>query len=573
MSPPVRTKAYNQLESLLEDRILLLDGAMGTMIFRLGLDEAGVRGERFANHHADKDLKNFADILCLTRPDDITQIHREYLAAGADIVETNTFGASPVAMEEFNLPPGMVRELNFAAVACARKAADEYTERTPHKPRFVAGSIGPTRLQTAISTNVEDASHRGASFDQLEASYYEQAAALVDAGVDILLPETAIDTLNLKACLFAIDRLCVERGIRVPIMASGTFSEGGGTFVSGQVIEAFWDAISHIPLLTVGMNCALGPEIMRPHIEELAKVATARIHCYPNAGMPDEMGKFPLGPEKMAAYIGEFLDSGWLNIVGGCCGTTPEHIAALAERAKRARPHKQVSVPHWLRLSGTHPFALRPESNFVMVGERTNVTGSKAFANLIRNGKFEEAVEVARQQVSGGATIIDINMDDALLDGEAAMTKFLRLIANDPNVAAKVPVMIDSSKWTVIEAGLKCVQGKSIVNSISLKDGEEEFRRRATLVRRYGAATVVMAFDEQGQAVEIDDKVRICKRAFRLVPPSIVNFNTKLPPDVMVVRFGKVGYARIGGRFFRLRRDANRRADIWCNLVHGSLGR
>ena len=541
MSSPVRTKAYDQLESLLEDRILLLDGAMGTMIMRLGLDEAGVRGERFAGHRQDKNLKNFSDILCLTRPADITQVHREYLAAGADIVETNTFGASPVGMLEFDLPLELVREINFAAVACARKAVDEFNERTPNKARFVAGSIGPTTRQCAISTKVDDPSWRGTSFDELEDSYYAQVAALIEGGVDILLPETFIDTLNLKACLFAIDRYCVEHGVRVPIMASGTFGDGGGTFVSGQVVEAFWDAISHIPLLTVGMNCALGPQTMRPHIEELAKVASAHIHCYPNAGLPDKItGNYNLGPAEMAGLVGEFIDNGWLNIVGGCCGTTPDHIAAFAERAKRARPHKPVSVPHWLRLSGTHPFTLRPESNFVMVGERTNVTGSKAFANLIRNGKFEEAVEVARQQVAGGATVIDVNMDDALLDGEAAMTKFLRLIANDPEVAAKVPVMIDSSKWTVIEAGLKCVQGKSIVNSISLKDGEEEFLRRARLVRRYGAATVVMAFDEQGQAVEIEDKVRICKRAFQILteevgfPPEDIIFD----PNILTVATG-----------------------------------
>lgn len=534
---PQRSKTYDLLESLLEDRILILDGAMGTMLQALKLTENDVRGDRFADHT--KDLARFSDILCITRPTDITNIHRKYLAAGADIVETNTFGASFIGMEEFHLPRELVREINFAAVKCARAAVDEYNEKTPHKPRFVAGSIGPTAKQMTISTRVDDAAYRGSSFEELSESYYEQVVALIDAGVDLLLPETFIDTLNLKACLFAIDRYCTETGVRVPIMASGTFGPGGATFVSGQSVEGFWNAISHIPLLTVGMNCALGPETMRPHIEELAKVSTTRVHCYPNAGLPNEMGKYDLGPAKMASLVGDFAQNGWLNILGGCCGTTPDHIAAMAEEVSRIRPHQPTQVPSYLRLSGTLPFTLRPESNFVMVGERTNVTGSKAFANLIRNDKFEEAVEVARQQVIGGATVIDINMDDALLDGEAAMTKFLRLIAGDPEVS-KVPVMIDSSKWTVIEAGLRCVQGKAIVNSIAIKDDMNAFLERARLIRRYGAAVVVMAFDESGQAVEIDHKVSICKRAYDILtkeigfPPEDIIFD----PNILTVATG-----------------------------------
>src|SRR5438067_911436 len=339
-------------------------------------------------------------------------------------------------------------------------------------------------------------------------SYYEQVAALVEGGVDLLLPETVIDTLNLKACLFAIEKCFEQTGRRLPIIASGTFDRAGVTFVSGQSVEAFWNAISHVPLLAVGMNCALGPELMRPHIEELSQVATTHTSCYPNAGLPNEMGQYDLGPAAMAAMLGEWADNGWTNIIGGCCGTTPEHIAAIADRVKRAKPHKPKEQPHWLRLSGTLPFTQRPDSNFIMIGERTNVTGSKAFARLIRDGKFEEAVEVARQQVAGGASIIDINMDDALLDGEAAMARFLRLIAGDDTVA-KVPVMVDSSKWSVIEAGLKCLQGKGSVQAIRLRGGEDEFSGGAKLVRRYGAAVVVMAFDEQGQAVEVADKVRI----------------------------------------------------------------
>jgi 5-methyltetrahydrofolate--homocysteine methyltransferase len=532
----------DRLQNLLADRILILDGAMGTMIMRLGLDEEAKRGERFRDHQAGDSsiqLTNFSDLLCLTRPDDITNIHREYLAAGADIIETNTFGASLLGVEEFRFPREMVGEINRAAVACARKAVDEWNERTPHKPRFVAGSIGPTTKQMAISTRVDDPAWRAVTFDQMVDSFHEQVAALVEAGVDLLLPETFVDTLNLKACLFAIDKYFQATGGRVPVIVSGIFDRGGATFVSGQSVEAFWNSVSHLPLLAVGMNCALGPDLMRPYLEELSKIATTGISAYPNAGLPNEMGQYDLGPAEMAKELGEWAENGWLNIVGGCCGTTPEHIAAIAESVRRARPHQPTERPHWLRLAGTLPFTQRPDSNFIMVGERTNVTGSKAFARLIRDGKFEEAVEVARQQVAGGAAVIDVNMDDALLDGEAAMTRFLRLIAGD-DVVAKVPVMVDSSKWSVIEAGLQCLQGKGIVNSISLKDGEEEFLRRARLVRRYGAAVIVMAFDEQGQAVEIADKVRICRRAFQLLT-EVVGFPAEdviFDPNILTVATG-----------------------------------
>lgn len=557
MLQPRPTKSYDLLQSLLAERILVLDGAMGTMIQALRLSESDIRSDRFRNHH--KDLARFSDVLALTRPTDLTEIHRKYLAAGADIVETNTFGASFVGMEEFQLPRELVRDINVAAVRCARQAVDEFTERTPDKPRFVAGSIGPTAKQMAISTRVDDPAWRGISFDEMVDSYYEQVAALVEAGVDVLLPETVIDTLNLKACLFAIEKCFQATGQRLPVIASGTFDRGGVTFVSGQSVEAFWDAIAHIPLLAVGMNCALGPELMRPHIEELSHVATTHISCYPNAGLPNEMGQYDLGPAAMASMLGEWADNGWLNIIGGCCGTTPEHIAAIAERVKRAKPHKPKEQPHWLRLSGTLPFTQRPDSNFIMIGERTNVTGSKAFARLIRDGKFEEAVEVARQQVAGGASVIDINMDDALLDGEAAMAKFLRLIAGDAEVS-KVPVMIDSSKWSVIEAGLKCLQGKGIVNSISLKDGEEEFLRRAGLVRRYGAAVVVMAFDEQGQAVEVSDKTRICQRAFKLLTDR-VGFRPEdiiFDPNILTVATGIEEHNNYAVNFIEATREIKR---------------
>ncbi|MFO0904531.1 MAG: methionine synthase [Pirellulales bacterium] len=503
-----------RLEELLERRILVLDGAMGTMIQALKLDDAAVRGERFKSHP--KDLSRFADILCLTQPDAITQIHREYLEAGADIVETNTFGASAIGMDEFALPGELVREINMAAAACARRAVDEYNRRTPDRPRFVAGSIGPTAKQMTISTKVDDPAYRAVTYEQMVASYYEQVAALVEGGVDLLLPETVIDTLNLKACLFAIDKYFTDRGVRIPVIASATFNQAGVTFVSSQSVEAFWNSVSHFPLLAVGMNCALGPELMRPHLEELSQVSTTRISCYPNAGLPNEMGQYDLGPAKMAELIHDFAANGWLNVVGGCCGTTPAHIRAISEAVRNVKPHRIHGVEPYTRLSGTLPFSMRPESNFTMVGERTNVTGSKAFANLIRNDKYEEAVEIARQQVANGASIIDINMDDALLDGPAAMTRFLNLLSGE-NEVAKVPVMVDSSRWEVLEAGLRCLQGKAIVNSISLKDGEEEFLRRAQLVRRYGAAAVVMAFDEGGQAVEIDHKVSICRRAYQLL--------------------------------------------------------
>jgi 5-methyltetrahydrofolate--homocysteine methyltransferase len=557
----------SRIEEELDRRILILDGAMGTMIQALRLTEQDVRGDRFAAHP--KDLARFADILCLTQPAAITQIHRQYLEAGADIVETNTFGASFVGMEDYDLPRELVREINLAAVRCARQAADEVTERNPDRPRFVAGSIGPTPRQMTISTKMDDPSFRAVTFPQMVESYYEQVAALVEGGVDLLLPETVIDTLNLKACLFAINRYFVEHAVRVPVVVSGTFSAAGVTFVSSQSVEAFWNSVSHFPLLAVGMNCALGPQTMRPHLQELAQVSSTRISCYPNAGLPNEMGQYDLGPVEMAELVGEFADNGWLNIVGGCCGTTPAHIRAIAERVARSQPHRLASTLPYLRLSGTLPYTLRPESSFTMIGERTNVTGSRAFANLIRNDQYEAAVDIARQQVANGAQIIDINMDDALLDGEAAMTKFLNLLAGEGEVS-QVPVMIDSSKWSVLEAGLRCLQGKGIVNSISLKDGEEEFLRRARLVRSYGAAAVVMAFDESGQAVETEHKVRVCQRAFRLLteevgfPPSDIIFD----PNILTVATGIEEHNDYALNFI----EATRRIKQVCPGAHVSGG-
>ena len=527
----------------------MLDGAMGSMIYGLGLTEEQVRGPRFADWP--KDLKNCTDVMGLTNPEAIVGLHRQYLEAGADIIETNTFNASPVGLADFDFDADVVREINHAAVANARKAADEFTKLTPDRPRFVAGSIGPTSQQTAISTNVEDPGWRGTTFEEMEESYYVQVEALVEAGVDILFPETVIDTLNLKACLFAISRYFETSGNSVPVMVSGTFAESGSTFVSGQVVEAFWNSVSHFPMVSVGMNCALGPDIMRSHIEELSKIATPYISCHPNAGTPNEMGEFDLQPEPMAATIKEWAENGWLNIVGGCCGTTPAHIRAIADAVNGIAPHQQNEIKPLTRLSGSRPLTMREDANFLMVGERTNVTGSKKFARLIRNEEFEEAIEVARDQVQGGAAVIDINMDDALLDGEAAMTRYLRLIAGESDISA-VPVMIDSSKWTVIEAGLRAVQGKAIVNSISLKEGEEAFIHHATLVRRYGAAAVVMAFDEKGQAVETDDKVRICKRAYDILvdrvgfPPEDIIFD----PNILTIATGMSEHDNYAVNFF-----------------------
>ncbi len=531
--------AVSNLPEIIRERILLLDGAMGTMIQRLQLDEAAVRGDRFADHDPSKDLKNFSDLLCLTHPNKITSIHDAYLEAGSDIVETNTFGASPVGMTEFDLPIDLVDEINKAAVACARAATDKWSEITPDRPRFVAGSIGPTTKQTAISTNVEDPAHRDVTFQEMRDSYLAQVQSLAAAGVDILLPETAIDTLNLKACLFAIQDFFNSGGRRIPVMVSGTFDKMGRTFVSGQSVEAFVTSLSHFPLLSIGMNCALGPDVMRSHVEAMSDSTGLGVSCHPNAGLPNEMGQFDLGPSQMAEIVGDYADNGWINILGGCCGTTPDHIRAMADRVQGKKPKQEKQGPIWTRLAGQLPMEMRPEIPFTMIGERTNVTGSRKFASLIRNENYEEAVEVAREQVQNGATIIDINFDDALLDGAEAMTRFLRLISGD-DVAASVPVMIDSSKWEVIEAGLCNSQGKTVVNSISLKDGEEEFVRRARLIRQYGAAAVVMAFDEKGQATSEDDKVRICKRAYKILieqasfPPEDIIFD----PNILTVATG-----------------------------------
>ncbi|MBL9125111.1 MAG: methionine synthase, partial [Planctomycetaceae bacterium] len=538
MSIAERTDTRQLLEQLLAHRVLMLDGAMGTMIQSLKLSDADVRGSQFAQHPLD--VKNCADILNLTQPAAIEKIHRQYLEAGADIIETNTFVATSIALTDFGLE-NWVGDINRAGAACARRAADWMTAITPDRPRFVAGSIGPTNRTASISGNVDDPGSRLVNFDDLRRAYYEQVAALVDGGVDILLPETCFDTLNLKACLFAIEEYFEDHQVRLPVMVSVTITDRSGRTMSGQTLEAFWASISHADLLSVGINCAFGPSLMRPYVEELARLVPVYVSCHPNAGLPNPLS--PTGydetPEQMARTLAEFAANGWLNIVGGCCGTTPEHIRAIAAAMQTATPRPRPRGDHLTRFSGLEPLTLRPESNFTLIGERTNVTGSKKFARLVLAGDYDAALAIARQQVEGGANILDVNMDEGMLDGEAAMTRFLNLVAAEPDIC-RIPIMIDSSKWSVIEAGLKCVQGKAIVNSISLKEGEEKFLEQARLVRRYGAAVVVMAFDETGQATSTEQRVEIAQRAYRLLtekvgfPPEDIIFD----PNILTVATG-----------------------------------
>ena len=517
MQTAVRSRPSSFFPELLRSRILILDGAMGTMIQTYSLEEEDFRGERFKNHP--KSLKGCNDLLVLTRPDVIAGIHREYLDAGADIIETNTFVANRLTMANYGLEDICV-EMNREAALLARRVADEVTALTPDRPRFVAGSIGPTDKTASISPRVSDPGYRSVSFHELVDAYTEQIHGLVEGGVDLLFPETSFDTLNMKACLFAIDQYFERNGIRLPVMISGTITDKSGRTLSGQTIEAFWHSISHFPMLSVGVNCALGAEDMRPHLEALANSADCFINCHPNAGMPDGFGNFDDPPENMAETIAEFAREGWLNIVGGCCGTSPEYIRQIAKAVANIKPRQPAQRPRPSAYSGLEPLVIRPETNFLMVGERTNITGSRKFARLIREEKYEEALQVARDQAEGGANILDINMDEGLIDSPAAMSRFLNLLSAEPDIA-RIPVMIDSSDWRVIEAGLQCVQGKSIVNSISLKEGEAKFLEHATLAHRYGAAVVVMAFDEEGQAVTRDHKVAICKRAYDLLTSKV----------------------------------------------------
>ncbi len=530
-----------QLRELLTKRILILDGAMGTMIQRYKLGEAEYRGERFSDFAVpgkEVFVKGNNELLTLTQPQVIREIHEQYLAAGADLIETNTFGATSIAQDDYHMAH-LVREMNLEAARIAREACDKYS--TPDKPRFVAGALGPTPKTASISPDVNDPGARNVSFDQLVAAYYEQTVALVEGGADVLLVETVFDTLNCKAALFAIDQFFEATGQTLPIMISGTVTDASGRILSGQTVTAFWNSVRHAKPLTIGLNCALGATLMRPYAEELSKIAETFVCIYPNAGLPNPMSDtgFDETPEVTSSLLKEFADSGFVNIAGGCCGTTPDHIRAIAETVAGIAPRQVPTHLHTMRLSGLEPFVIDEDSLFVNVGERTNVTGSKAFARMILNEQYEEALAVARQQVENGAQVIDVNMDEAMLDSVAAMTRFLNLIASEPDIA-RVPIMIDSSKWSVIEAGLKCVQGKAIVNSISLKEGEEEFLRQATLCRRYGAAVIVMAFDETGQADTFARKTEICERAYRLLvdkvgfPPEDIIFD----PNIFAIATG-----------------------------------
>jgi 5-methyltetrahydrofolate--homocysteine methyltransferase len=528
------------LEALLKERIVILDGAMGTMIQTFGLEEADFRGSLFVDHPLP--LKGCNDLLCLTRPEIIKQIHRAFLEAGADIIETNTFNAQSVSMADYGME-SQVYAINKAAAELAREVAAEVAAQDG-KPRWVAGSIGPTTRTASLSPDVNNPGFRNTDFQALVAAFGEQVRGLVEGGVDLLVPETTIDTLNLKAALFAIEDYFEATGKRLPVIASVTITDASGRTLSGQNVEAFWNSISHFDLLAVSINCALGAAQMRSHVEELAKISPVYLCCFPNAGLPNEFGGYDETPEQMAAILKDFAEQGWLNIVGGCCGTRPEFIAAIAKAMQGLPPRQIPDVPALPRFSGMEAYTIRPDSNFSLIGERTNITGSRKFAKLIREENYEAALEVARQQVEGGANLIDINMDEGLIDSEAVMRTFLNLIAAEPDIA-KLPIMVDSSRFEVLEAGLQCLQGKSVVNSISLKEGEETFKAQARRIRRYGAAVVVMAFDEGGQAVTAEHKLQICQRAYRILtqeigfPPQDIIFD----PNILTVATGMEEHA------------------------------
>jgi 5-methyltetrahydrofolate--homocysteine methyltransferase len=540
-----RAERISLLSEHLRRRILVLDGAMGTMIQRHSLGEDDFRGERFADHELP--LFGANDVLCLTQPELIRDIHVAYLSAGADMIETNTFNATRISLGDYGLEE-TTREINRVAARLARAAADDAERADPERPRWVIGALGPTNRTASISPEVGDPGARNVTFDELAHAYAEQAHGLLEGGADVLMVETAFDTLNAKAALFALSDVLNQTGLDVPVMVSGTITDQSGRTLSGQTPEAFFNSVSHgvqpgpgrrSGLLSVGLNCALGIDQLRPHMEELSSAAPIPTSCYPNAGLPNEFGEYDDTPEHMAAVTSDWVDAGFLNIVGGCCGTTEFHIQAIAETVAGREPRRLPEIAKRMRLSGLEPVTIGPDSLFVNIGERTNVTGSRRFARLIRDDEYETAVDVARDQVRGGAQVIDVNMDEGLLDSPPAMTRFLNLIASEPEIS-RVPVMVDSSDWKVIEAGLKTLQGKGVVNSISLKDGEDAFREKARLVRRFGAATVVMAFDEEGQADTPDRRVDVCQRAYRILvdeegfPPEDIIFD----PNVFAVATG-----------------------------------
>ena len=546
----VRPDATEELTALLRSRVLVLDGAMGTMIQEHALDEADFRGARFADWPSD--VRGNSDLLNLTQPDVIRAIHQQYLEAGADLIATNTFNAQCISQADYGMED-LAYEMNLAAARLARQAAD--LVETPDRPRFVAGGLGPTNRTASISPDVNDPGKRNVSYDELVAAYHEQARGLVDGGADLLLVETVFDTLNAKAAIFAIETLFEERGRRWPVVISGTITDASGRTLSGQTTEAFWNSVRHARPLAVGLNCALGATEMRPYLAELSRIADCNVSCYPNAGLPNAFGEYDETPDQMAAVLGEFTSSGLVNIVGGCCGTTPSHIEDIAQITADAVPRPLPQIPRAMRLSGLEPLTIDDDSLFVNVGERTNITGSAKFRNLIKNGDYDAALAVAAQQVENGAQVIDVNMDEGMIDGVAAMDRFLKLIAGEPDIS-RVPVMVDSSKFEIIEAGLKCVQGKPIVNSISLKEGEDNFRAQARLCRKYGAAAVVMAFDENGQAADLEARKRICGRAYRILVDE-VGFPAEdiiFDPNVFAVATGIEEHAGYGLDFIEAAR-------------------
>ena len=552
--PYSNTETASKLLHALRERILMLDGAMGTMIQRHGLDENDYHGERFAGW--DVNLKGMNDLLVLTRPDVIGGIHEQYLQAGADIIETNSFNATASDLARYNLSE-YAHEINVAAARVARQAVDKYS--TEDKPRFVAGVLGPNQKTSSVSVDVNDPGARAISFDELVADYSLAARALIEGGADILLIETIFDTLNAKAAVYAVENVFAEDSVRLPIMISGTITDASGRTLSGQTSEAFYNSLRHAMPLSIGLNCALGPDLLRQYVAEMSRISEFRISAHPNAGLPNELGEYDLDAEHMAAYLDEWAESGFLNIVGGCCGTTPTHIKAIAEsmvgKAPRTMPEKESAC----RLSGLEPCNILPESLFVNVGERTNVTGSARFKRLIKEEEYEQALEVARQQVENGAQIIDINMDEGMLESKQAMVRFLNLVGSEPDIC-KVPIMIDSSKWEIIEAGLKCVQGKCIVNSISMKEGEDNFLQQAKLCRQYGAAVIVMAFDETGQADTHQRKVEICTRAYKLLTEE-VGFPAEdiiFDPNIFAIATGIEEHNNYGVDFIEATREIKR---------------
>ena len=503
----------NKFKEILNQRILVIDGAMGTMIQRHKLTEKDFRGERFKDHPYD--LKGNNDLLSITQPEIIKAIHRAYFEAGADIIETNTFNGTPISQADYHTEH-LSYEINFESAKIAKEVADEF-KKDRSKPRFVAGALGPTNKTLSLSPNVNDPGYRAVTFDEMVNAYYEQTRGLVDGGVDIILIETIFDTLNAKASIIAVQKYLDEKGIEIPLMLSGTIVDQSGRTLSGQTVEAFYISISQAKnLISVGLNCALGAKQMRPFVEDLSNVSEKFLSVYPNAGLPNEMGGYDETPQAMATVLEDFLSSGFVNIVGGCCGTTPEHIKAISKLVQNYKPRIPKKQEPYLRISGLEPVILRPDSNFMNIGERTNVTGSKKFARLIKENNYDEALSVARDQVEGGAQVLDVNMDEGMLDSESAMTKFINILEAEPDIA-KLPIMIDSSKWSVIEAGLKCLQGKGIVNSISMKEGEDVFKEHARKVLSYGAAVIVMAFDEKGQADTFERRIEICKRAYDIL--------------------------------------------------------